>query len=177
SNRLVGSETYALPPKQKQPGSGTLATMDTPLGFCINDTTTVTVAGTGCWRLLFGAEPAHNEVISRPDSNDTRMQQVSYANGKLWGALDTAINPDGGAQRAGVAWFIVNPSSAKMALQGYLGTTGHDFTYPAIGVLGNGRGIMACTDTGDGTNPSAAYASIDANAGVGEWNDVPGGAG
>ena len=41
-------------------------------------------------------EPAHNEVISRPDSNDTRMQQVMYANGKLWGALDTALNPDGG---------------------------------------------------------------------------------
>src|SRR5256714_2138767 len=37
SNKLVGSETYALPPKQKQPGSGTLATMDTPQGFCIND--------------------------------------------------------------------------------------------------------------------------------------------
>ena len=38
------------------------------------------------------------------------MQQVMYANGKLWGALDTALNPDGGAQRAGIAWYIVNPN-------------------------------------------------------------------
>ncbi|HMC69931.1 MAG TPA: hypothetical protein VKJ07_12320, partial [Mycobacteriales bacterium] len=177
NNKILGVNTYALPPKQKQPGSGTLATIDTPQGYCINDTTTVTIAGVGCWRLLFGAQPAHNEVISRPDSNDTRMQQVMYANGKVWGALDTAINPDSGPQRAGIAWYIVKPNPGSVALQGYLGATGHDFTYPAIGVLQNGRGIMAFTDTGDTTNPSAAYASIDANAGIGAWNDVPGGAG
>src|SRR5437588_544021 len=177
SNKLIGVNPYALPPKQKQPGSGTLATIDTPQGYCINDTTTSTVAGVGCWRLLFGAQPAHNEVISRPDSNDTRMQQVTYANGKVWGALDTALNPDAGPQRAGIAWYIVKPSPAAVALQGYLGATGHDFTYPAIGVTQSGRGIMAFTDTGDTTNPSAAYASIDANAGIGAWNDVPGGLG
>ena len=67
SNKVLRSaETYAIPPKQKQPGSGTLATTDTPQGYCINDTTTLTVAGVGCWRLLFGGEPAHNEVISTP---------------------------------------------------------------------------------------------------------------
>ena len=177
-NRLVGSETYALPPKQTQPGSGGAPGVNAPQGHCINDTTTVTIAGTGCWRLVFNPPgPAHDEVVSRPDSNDTRMQQVVYANGKVWGALDTALNPDGGAQRAGIAWFIVNPNSAKVALQGYLGSTGHDFTYPAIAVLPNGRGMMAFTDTGNTTFPSAAYASIDAVAGIGEWDVVPGGAG
>src|SRR5204863_4532113 len=120
---------------------------------------------------------AHNEVISRPDSNDTRMQQVMYANGKLWGALDTALNPDGGPQRAGIAWYIVNPSSSNLVLQGYLGATGHDFTYPAIGVTPSGRGVMAFTATGDTLNPSAAYAPIDAIVGVGLWNVVPGGEG
>ncbi len=182
SNQVVGVETYALPPKQKQPGSGTLADKTTTLnvaqGDCINDTTTqVTATLFGCWRRLFGGEPAHNEVISRPDSNDTRMQQVTYANGKLWGALDTALNPDGGAQRAGVAWFIINPNSSKVVLQGYLGATGFDFTYPAIGVTTSGRGVMAFTATGDTTNPSAAYATIDALVGVSAWNIVPGGAG
>jgi hypothetical protein len=179
SNKLIGVNTYAIPPKQQQPGSGTAPGLDVPQGHCLNDTTTVTVSGVGCWRLLVSAA-AHArgaEVISRPDSNDTRMQQVDYANGKLWGALDTAINPDGGAQRAGIAWFIVNPDSGRVVLQGYLGATGHDFTYPAIGVLPNGRGIMAFTDTGDSTYPSAAYASIDAIAGIGAWNDVPGGQG
>ena len=180
SNRVLAVNLYAIPPKQQQPGSGTLATTDTPQGYCINDTTTVTIAGTGCWRLLVGAQPAHNEVISRPDSNDTRMQQVMYANGKVWGALDTALNPGGAGtpQRAGIAYYIVKPDvstgslTAKVALQGYLGAVGHDFTYPAIGVTPSGRGVMAFTDTGDTTNPSAAYASIDAVVGVGAWRDI-----
>jgi hypothetical protein len=180
SNRVLAVNQYAIPPKQQQPGSGTLATTDTPQGYCINDTTTVTIAGTGCWRLLVGAQPAHTEVISRPDSNDTRMQQVMYANGKVWGALDTALNPGGPGtpQRAGIAYYIVKPDvstgslTAKVALQGYLGAVGHDFTYPAIGVTPSGRGVMAFTDTGDTTNPSAAYASIDAVVGVGAWRDI-----
>jgi hypothetical protein len=183
SNNVLSVNQYAIPPKQQQPGSGTLATTDTPLGYCINNTTTSTVAGIGCWRLLFGGAPKHTEVISRPDSNDTRMQQVTYANGKLWGALDTALNPDNGAQRAGIAYYIVKPDtssgslSAKVALQGYLGAASHDFTYPAIGVTSSGRGVMAFTDTGDSTNPSAAYAPIDALVGAGAWNDLPGGKG
>ena len=178
SNKVVGVNQYALPPKQHQPGSGTLATTATPQGFCINDVVTLLFNGqTGCWRLVFGGQPAHNEVISTPDSNDTRMQQVTYANGKLWGALDTAINPDGLQQRAGIAWFIVNPDASKVVNQGYLGTTGYDLTYPAIGVTASGRGVMAFTATGDSTNPSAAYAAIDAKAGVSAWDIVPGGLG
>jgi hypothetical protein len=182
SNRILTVGQYGVPPKQKQPGSGTLAdkntTPDVAQGDCINDTTTQLFNGQfGCWRLLFGGEPAHTEVISRPDSNDTRMQQVMYANGKVWGALDTALNPDGGPQRAGIAWYIVNPDAGSVVNQGYLGATGYDFTYPAIGVTASGRGVMAFTATGDTLNPSAAYAPIDANAGVGDWNVVPGGTG
>jgi len=110
------------------------------------------------------------------------MQQVTFANGKLWGALDTALNPGGGAQRAGVAWYIVKPDTssgvlhATVAMQGYLGATGVDFTYPAIGVTASGRGVMAFTATGDSLNPSAAYAPIDAVVGVGAWNVIAYGA-
>lgn len=177
SNQVLTVGTYALPPKQKQPGSGTPPGVNVPQGHCINDTTTATIAGVGCWRLLFGAEPAHNEVISRPDSNDTRMQQVMYANGKVWGALDTALNPDGGPSRAGIAWYIINPNAGKVDLQGYLGATGYDLTYPAIGVTPSGRGVMAFTATGENLNPSAAYAAIDAIVGVSTWDVVPGGQG
>ena len=180
STKVLDVNRYGIPPKQQQPGSGSAPDLTVPQGHCLNDEVTVTIAGTGCWRLLV-SPAAHAfggaEVVARPDSNDTRMQQVMYANGKLWGALDTALNPDGGPQRAGIAWYIVNPNAGKLVLQGYLGATGHDFTYPAIGVLENGRGIMAFTDTGNSTYPSAAYASIDANAGIGAWNDVPGGTG
>jgi hypothetical protein len=177
SNRILTVGQYGVPPKQRQPGSGSAPGTDAPQGYCINDTTTATIAGVGCWRLLFTAQPAHNEVVSRPDSNDTRMQQVTYANGKLWGALDTALNPDGGAQRAGIAWYIVNPAAGFAYKSGYLGAAGMDFTYPAIGVTASGRGVMAFTATGDAVNPSAAYAPIDALAGLGAWGVVPGGQG
>ncbi len=171
STKVVGVETYAIPPKQQQPGSGTPATVDVPQGFCFNTSACST-------NILLGIpDPFAPEVISTPDANDTRMQQVMYANGKLWGALDTALNPDGGAQRAGIAYFIVNPNSGKVVLQGYLGATGYDFTYPAIGVTSSGRGIMAFTATGDNLNPSAGYAAIDGIVGVSSWNIVPGGQG
>ena len=178
SNKVLDVNQYAIPPKQKQPGYGTAPGTAVPQGHCINDTTTVLFnAQVGCWRLIFAAEPAHNEVISTPDSNDTRMQQVMYANGKLWGALDTAVNPDGGPQRAGIAYFVVNPNAGTVVVQGYLGATGYDFTYPAIGVTETGRGVMAFTATGGTLNPSAAYAPIDAKVGAGDWNVVPGGEG
>src|SRR5207247_3850971 len=180
SNKVLTVGQYGVPPKQQQPGSGAAPTADVPQGLCLNDKSTKTVAGPGCWQLLV-SRTAHNasglEVVASPDSNDTRMQQVTFANGKLWGALDTALNPDGGGQRAGIAWYIVNPVSGKLALQGYLGATGHDFTYPAIGVTPSGRGVMAFTDTGDSTFPSAAYAGIDAKAGVSAWDEVSGGGG
>ena len=174
STKVVPVNTYAIAPKQHQPGSGTPATVDAPLGHCINDTTTATIAGTGCWRLLFGGQPAHNETIATMDANDTRMQQVTYANGKLWGALDTALNPDGAAQRAGIGWYVINPNSGKVANQGYLGAAGYDITYPAIAVTESGRGVMGFSVTGDNLNPSAGYASIDAKVGVSAWDVVPG---
>jgi hypothetical protein len=104
------------------------------------------------------------------------MQQVTWANGKLWGALDTTVNPDLGPARAGIEYFVVNPNAGKIDNQGYLGATGHDFTYPAIGVTPSGRGVMAFTDTGDATFPSAAYAAIDATAGISTWGDIAAGA-
>jgi hypothetical protein len=186
SNKILTVGQYGVPPKAKQPGAGTAPSTDVPQGHCLNDETTLLFNGqTGCWKLLVGAtaHAAGAEVVAAHDSNDTRMQQVMFANGKLWGALDTALNPDGGPQRAGIAWYIVKPDvstgslAAKVALSGYLGATGHDFTYPAIGVTPSGRGVMAFTATGDTLNPSAAYAPIDAQVGVGDWSVVPGGTG
>jgi hypothetical protein len=134
-------------------------------------------------KLFLKAQGSARKPIELEIHEEMGMQQVTYGNGKLWGALDTALNPDGGAQRAGIAWFIVKPNvstgslAAKVALQGYLGASGHDFTYPAIGVTPSGRGVMAFTDTTDTTNPSAAYAPIDAIVGVGPSSDVNRGVG
>ncbi|MGB8350482.1 MAG: hypothetical protein WCE47_08635, partial [Gaiella sp.] len=102
TSRLVNSQTYVVPPKSDQkPG-------DFPLGQCINDTTMPTIFGPGCWQLLFVDEPAHDEVISAPDSLDSRMQQTWYTNGTLWGASGTAVQV-GGELKAGIAWFSVDP--------------------------------------------------------------------
>jgi hypothetical protein len=184
TNKLANVNTYAIPPKQQQPGAGDPPGITTPQGYCINDTTTATIAGVGCWRLLFNPPaPDHTEVVSRPDSNDTRMQQVTYANGKLWGALDTALNPDGGSQRAGIAYYAINPAAGIVMMQGYLGAAGYDFTYPAIGVTASGRGVMTFTatgadpSTGAPTYPSAAMASMDALVGAGPWSIISGGTG
>src|SRR6184192_1691612 len=38
SNKILTVGQYGVPPKQQQPGSGTLPTTDVPQGFCINDT-------------------------------------------------------------------------------------------------------------------------------------------
>src|SRR5262249_57822948 len=94
------------------------------------------------------------EVLAHIDSNDTRMQQVDYANGKLWGALDTTVSFDSDTShnRAGIAWYIVKPDtssgslSAKIAMQGTYGLPGKDLTYPAIGVTASGPGGVAMTE-------------------------------
>ena len=161
SSLAVPVNAYAIPPKAEQKAG------NFPLGQCLNNTTLSTPFGPGCWRLVIDTEPAHNEVLSHLDSNDTRMQQVVYANGKLWGALDTAVTVEG-VNRAGILWFIINPGSVKVIRQGYLALANNNVIYPAIGVTPSGRGVMAFTLVGADHYPSAAYASIDANAGVGD---------
>jgi hypothetical protein len=164
SSKALGSEPYVLPPKSDQQGG------DFPLGQCINDTTFPTRFGAGCWNLLFVAEPAHDEVISSPDSNDTRMQQVWYVNGRLWGAADTGVNV-GGELKAGIAWFMVDPKVDKkgkvggsVKRQGYLALADNNLTYPALAIRPDGTGAMAFTVMGESFHPSAGYALVDADA-------------
>jgi len=163
---------HSIPPKADQK-SGPF-----PLGQCVNDTTLSTPSGPGCWRFFFSAsdEPAHDEVLSHLDTSDTRMHQVVYANGKVWGALDTAVTVDG-ANKAGIEWFILNPGSKKVARQGYLALANNHLSYPAIGVTASGRGVMAFTLMGADHYPSAAYAPIDALAGVGDIHVIAEGLG
>jgi hypothetical protein len=155
----VGVRTYSLPPAATQKAG------PFPLGQCLNDDPCATV-------VLGTPDPDKPETESTLDSNDTRMQQVTLAGGRLYGALDTAVTV-GGHTRAGVGWYIVQPRShrssvsASLVRQGQLGLAGNDLTYPAIGVNASGDGVMAFTLTGTGYYPSAAYASFDGRAGAG----------
>jgi hypothetical protein len=169
TNRLINSETYVFPPTAEQKAG------DFPLGQCINDTTTPTDFGPGCWQLFFepADEPAHDEVISHLDANDTRMQQTWYTNGVLWGALDTAVRVRG-ELKAGIAWFAVEPKingsgkvGGNVEEQGYLALANSNLTYPAITMLPNGKGAIAFTVGGEDRYPSAGYAAISSSGRVG----------
>jgi hypothetical protein len=167
TSRLINSETYVFPPKSDQkPGS-------IPLADCINDTTTPTIFGPGCWQLLFVEEPEHDEVESTPDSGDTRMQQVWYANGMLWGANGTAVNV-GGEIKAGIAWYGVSPKingagkvEGQVKQQGYIALANNNLTYPAIAMGANGKGAIAFSIMGEDYYPSAGYVTITADGAVG----------
>lgn len=151
----IAVDQYAVPPRAQQPAG------NHPLSQCLADTTF------NCALLIAGRTSHNNASFGNLNSNDSRMQQVYYANGALWGALDTAVNV-GGQNRAGIAFYVINPNAHKVDLQGQVGVANTDLTYPAVGVLDNGRGVIAFTLTGDNNFPSAAFASLDAKVGMGD---------
>ena len=161
---VVNVETYAHPPTSEQKAG------DFPLGQCLN------IAACATNVILGFPDPHAPNPEYQLDSNDSRMQQVVYANGKLWASLDTALLVNG-VNKAGVAWFVLNPSTPKVDIQGYLGLPDGNLTYPAVGVTPSGRGVIAFTLVGTNAFPSAAYASLDAKAGAGPVTLAQAGAG
>ena len=151
---VVGTIPYAIPGRSNQkPG-------DVPLATCLSTP--------GCWQLVVGGAGPFPNAEKVVDSNDSRIQSVVLANGKLWTALDTGLIIDGDtAPRAGLAFFVINPHSGNVDQQGYVGIAGNNLTYPAIAVTQSGRGVMAFTVLGNDHYPSAGYAGIDAKIGVG----------
>jgi hypothetical protein len=166
ASRLINSATYVFPPLSDQKAG------DFPLGQCVNDTTIATPFGPGCWQLLFVDEPAHNEVISTPDSLDTRMQQTWFVNGQLWGSAGTAVRVNGEI-KAGIVWFKVRPAVLGNSVfgfverQGYLALANNNLSMPAIALTPRGKGAIAFTVMGEDNHPTAAYARIDDRGRVG----------
>jgi hypothetical protein len=167
--QTVNVETYAVPPLADQKQG------DFPLGQCLNKASCAPT-------LLGGTDPYAPEAISPLDGNDSRMQQVTYANGKLWGALDTAVN-DNGKDRVGIEWYVLKPQvtptsvSASVALQGTLSVPGNSVTRPALAVTESGRGVMGFTLVGQDHFPSAGYTGMDAKIGAGNVEVAAEGAG
>lgn len=165
--------SYGVPPKFNNRGFSEQKTGPIPLGECLNDNTIATPFGTGCWRNFFISGGPFSEVESHLDSNDSRMQQVVFANGKVWGALDTIVNV-GGQNKAGIAYFILKPVaalngvSATVAMQGYVALANNNVNYPAVGVTAGGRGVIAFTLVGGDYFPTAGYVPLDAQVGAGD---------
>jgi hypothetical protein len=121
---------------------------------------------------LFLGSILHNP-LSLVAGNDDRMNQVVFADRKLWTGVNTALQTPNGPTRVGTAYFIVRPSdpagtlSASVVKQGYIAAGQQNLLYPSIGVTAAGKGVITFTLVGPDFFPSAAYASIDAVNGVG----------
>jgi hypothetical protein len=152
NNVVLTVNSYSIPPNALQKKGST------PLIKCLNTPS--------CATIILGGPDPFTEAAGPLDSNDTRMQQVTFAAGKLWGALDTTLTVNN-VNEAGIEWFAVNPVTSRVIKQGYLGGVNANLIYPAIGVTSSGSGVMAFTLVGPNNFPSAAYASIDAQNGVG----------
>jgi hypothetical protein len=151
------------------PGKANQKPGDFPLGQCLSDTVT------NCWRFFLTA-PAPPQPLQRLDSNDSRMQQVFHANGKLWSALDTNIVVNDEV-KSGIEYFVLEPNSGRLFQNGYIAVAGNNVTYPAVAATGSGRGVIAFTLVGNDHWPSAAYASLDAIVGAGPVHVVAEGVG
>src|SRR5207249_11123074 len=107
---------YAVPPRAQEEAGAT------PMADCLNDTSLrMTATLSGCWRLAVNVEPAHNQVEGQAiDTNDTRMQQVMFANGLLFGALDTGLRIKGHTL-AGSEWFAARPNLTPSGVHAQIG--------------------------------------------------------
>ena len=158
SNAKLDVGVYAPPPPADQKSG------PQPLRDCLNNNP--------CSILLNGIKDPFAEKTNSLDSNDSRMQQVTWVNGKLWGALDTALNVSSSKQ-AGIEWFEASPSTASGSVtasltnEGYLALGNDNLIYPAIGVTSGGTGVMSFTVSGSDFYPGAGYATV-SDAGVGE---------
>jgi hypothetical protein len=161
TGKYITVPQYGVPPRADQRAG------DFPFGQCLSDSSMLTPFGKGCWNFFFTAGGPFPNVEKHLDSNDSRMQQVYYANGKLWGALDTAVT-FGKDTKAGIAYYVVNPDAGKLDLSGTVAVANNNVTYPAIAVNNSGRGVMAFTLTGADNYPTAAYTSMDARIGAGD---------
>jgi hypothetical protein len=177
TNTLVNTVAYTNPPLVNQPGSRTNdQTKQWPLGQCIE------VAA--CDLFVNGLNLAVPETIGRLNANDSRLQQVMFANGKLWGALGTGISTDNGATtHAGITYFVFIPQGTgaslkgKVVQQGYVALNDASVTYPTTAVTPSGRGVISFTVVGSTDFPSVGYVSLDAIVGAGDVHIAQAGSG
>ncbi len=119
---------------------------------------------------------ALGEKLELLASNDDRMNQVVFANGLLWGGVNTVVQvPHDNPTTTGIAYFAVSPSlstsgsvGGSIVEQGYVAASGGaSVLFPSIGVNNAGRGIIAFTLSGPNFFPSTAYTTVDATNGAG----------
>ncbi len=152
TNRVIGSQVYGQPPDAQQKPGAT------PLGDTVK----------GKLEFLAG--------------NDDRMNQVVWAAGRLWGAVNTVVKTPNGPTRIGIAYFVVTPSVSSgqvngiIAQQGYVAVNQQSVMFPSVGVNAAGGAVMTFTLVGPDYYPSAAYTVLGAS-GAGDVHVLGAGAG
>jgi hypothetical protein len=142
TNVVIPSEIYSVPPDAVQ------KTGPIPLGDLVG-------------------EP--EEFVA---TNEHRMQQVTFADGKLFSGVTTGIQ-QGANLVAGIAYFVVAPSfrdgsvSARVKTQGYISLLNNNVFYPSVGVTEDGKGVIAFSISGPDFFPSVAFTSFDEERGAG----------
>jgi hypothetical protein len=145
---VMPSEVYGQPPDAVQKSG------PTPLATIIQQ--------------LYGAKNGKSSSAPQEEllaGNDDRMNQVVYAGGQLWGAVNTVVKTPNGPSHIGSAYFDVDPSTASVAHQGYVAVNGENLDFPAIAVTTSGKAVYTATLVGRDYYPSAVYATIDATNG------------
>ena len=141
-----------------------------PLADCLNVT--------WCAKTVAGTPDRYKETERPLDSLDSRMQQVMYANGLLYGshgtAVDVGADPATVAQQTGLAWYVTDPQTAAngnltttVVNQGRVATARNNVLMPSLGVRANGSGVIGVTLVGLDHYPSAAYIDLTVAGGTG----------
>jgi hypothetical protein len=145
TGKTVGSEVYGQPPAAQQSDAGVFPLRDGLFGLSVQQ---------ALYGVQFDGGTYHTELLN---SNDDRMNEVVYAGGKLYGAVNTVVKTANGPTLNGIAWFVVNPNGT-MANQGYLSVNQENLMFPAFGVNSAGKGAIGVTIVGTDMHPSTAYA-------------------
>jgi hypothetical protein len=164
-NEIVGNTiVYGQPPLAQQP--------NIPVGhICSPNLFMVVGCGLLDGSLLGTVFNIHAPLV---DSNDDRMQQVVFADGKLWSTVTTVIKTANGPTRTGAAWFALTPGWRGSDLTGtftgggYVAVNDQSVMYPSIAVNKNGKGAIGFSIVGPGLFPGTGYAKVSLAAGATE---------
>jgi hypothetical protein len=150
TNVVLDSEVYGQPPDAEQKDG------PTPLAQVIQQ--------------IYGAKNPKSGASAKEEllaANDDRMNQTVYADGMIWGAVNTVVKTENGPTHVGSAYFGVTPSWSGDTLagsvdeQGYVAVNQANLLFPSIAVSTNGDVVYTATLSGTDYFPSAVYATIE----------------
>ena len=98
-------------------------------------------------------------------NGDGMWDTVVYAQGALWGAINTLVNegtPFNPNFHMGAAYWVVNAHGGHVSLanQGYVAAKNEELLFPSVGVGPSGNALMVFTLTGENYYPSTAFTVI-----------------